>query len=105
MTVGLIRSQAAGDLRTLTANGATSGIRRTLTAATAGGLALLGATIGTVGAYVTSAAARRSDLDALAPVPITRMLVIVFGVPVEAATAGWLFAGREPPSLARQPIE
>ena len=31
MTVGLIRSESAGDLRTLTATGATSGIRRTLT--------------------------------------------------------------------------
>src|SRR6266540_4201142 len=32
MTVGLIRSESAGDLRTLTATGATSRIRRTLTA-------------------------------------------------------------------------
>ena len=36
MTVGLIRTEAAGDLRTLTATGATSTTRRTLTAATAG---------------------------------------------------------------------
>ena len=43
MTVGLIRSESAGDLRTLTATGATSRIRRTLTATTAGALALLGA--------------------------------------------------------------
>jgi putative ABC transport system permease protein len=43
MTVGLIRSESAGDLRTLTATGATPSIRRTLTAATAGTLALLGA--------------------------------------------------------------
>ena len=51
MTVGLIRSEAAGDVRTLTATGATSGTRRTLTAATAGGLALLGVVLGTGGAY------------------------------------------------------
>src|SRR5207245_7952876 len=38
MTVALIRTEAAGDLRTLTAAaGATSTTRRTLTAATAGG--------------------------------------------------------------------
>ena len=37
MTVGLIRSEATGDLRVLSAAGAN---RRTLTAATAGGLAL-----------------------------------------------------------------
>jgi putative ABC transport system permease protein len=39
MTVGLIRSESAGDLRTLTATGATARIRRTLTGATAGALA------------------------------------------------------------------
>src|SRR5207302_6943125 len=51
MTVGLIRSETAGDLRILTATGASGTTRRTLTAATAGALALLGATIGTAGAY------------------------------------------------------
>ena len=52
MTVGLIRGESAGDLRTLTAAGATSSIRRTLTATTAGALALLGALLGVAGAYV-----------------------------------------------------
>ena len=42
MTVGLLRSESTRDLRGLTAAGATSRIRRTLTAATAGALALLG---------------------------------------------------------------
>jgi putative ABC transport system permease protein len=45
MTIGLIRGEAVGDLRTLTATGRT---RRTLTAATSGALALLG----TGGAYL-----------------------------------------------------
>ena len=52
MTVGLIRSESAGDLRTLTATGATPRIRRTLTATTAGALALLAALLGVAGAYV-----------------------------------------------------
>jgi putative ABC transport system permease protein len=43
MTVGLIRSETAGELRTLAATGATSTTRRTITGATAGALALLGA--------------------------------------------------------------
>ena len=51
MTVGLIRSEAAGDVRTLTATGASSATRRMLTAATAGGLAILGVALGTAGAY------------------------------------------------------
>ncbi|HEX9342013.1 MAG TPA: FtsX-like permease family protein, partial [Actinomycetota bacterium] len=47
MTVGLIRSETAGDLRTLTATGANSRTRRTLTSATAGALGLLGGLLGT----------------------------------------------------------
>ena len=43
MTVGLIRSETGGELRTLTAAGASGPTRRTITAATAGGLGLLGA--------------------------------------------------------------
>ena len=62
MTVGLIRSESAGDLRTLTAAGATSRIRRTLTATTAGALALLGALLGVAGAYVVLAAMYHDDL-------------------------------------------
>ena len=40
MTIGLIRGEASHDLQTLTATGATSSVRRTLTAATAAALAL-----------------------------------------------------------------
>ena len=42
MAIGLLRGEAAADLRTLTATGATSRTRRALTASTAGALALLG---------------------------------------------------------------
>jgi putative ABC transport system permease protein len=52
MTVGLIRSETARDLRTLTATGARRWTRRTLTATTAGALALMGALIATSGAYL-----------------------------------------------------
>jgi putative ABC transport system permease protein len=105
MTVGLIRNEAGRDLRTLAATGATTGIRRTITAATAGGLALSGAVLGTVGAYLVIGANKIGDLSSLIPVPIAHLAVIVIGVPVVAALAGWLVAGREPPGLARQPIE
>ena len=105
MTVGLIRNEAARDLRTLTATGATSGIRRTLTAATAGGMAMLGAALGTVGAYVSLGAGYFRDLATLTPIPITHLATIVIGVPAAAAATGWLVAGREPAALARQVIE
>jgi putative ABC transport system permease protein len=42
MTVGLIRSETSGDLRTLTAAGASGNTRRMLTGTTAGALGLLG---------------------------------------------------------------
>jgi putative ABC transport system permease protein len=104
-TVGLIRSEAAGDVRTLTATGATSGIRRTLTAATAGGLALLGALLGTGGAYLGFVALHAGELPVLSPMPVLHLLIICVGVPLIAGVAGWLLAGREPTALARRPIE
>jgi putative ABC transport system permease protein len=105
MTVALIRTEAAGDLRTLTAAGATSKTRRTLTAATAGGLALLGALLGTAGAYIALAAAHLSDLGALSRVPLLYLAITVLGVPAAAALTGWILAGRKPPSIARRVLE
>jgi putative ABC transport system permease protein len=105
MTVGLIRSEASGDLRTLTATGATGRIRRTLTAATAGALALLGAVLGVAGAYVVLLATYHDDLGYLGRVPVLPLVFVVVGVPLIAAAAGWLLAGREPPALARPAIE
>jgi putative ABC transport system permease protein len=105
MTVGLIRSESAGDLRTLTATGATSRIRRTLTAATAGGLALLGALLGVAGAYLMLAATYFDKLDYLGRIPVLYLVLMVVGLPVAAAAAGWLLAGREPPAIARPAIE
>ncbi len=105
MTVGLVRTETAGDLRTLTAVGATGRMRRAVTGVTAGALALLGAVLGTAGAYAGLSAGYADDLGALRPVPVANLLTIAVGLPVAAATAAWLFAGREPSSLARNPIE
>jgi putative ABC transport system permease protein len=105
MTVGLIRSESAGDLRTLTAAGATSGVRRALTAATAGGLAFLGALLGVAGAYVALAATYLDDLGYLGRIPMLYLVLMVVGVPLAAAVAAWLLAGREPPAMARPAIE
>jgi putative ABC transport system permease protein len=105
MTVGLIRSETANDLRTLTATGASSTTRRTLTAATSGALALLGAVVGTAGAYAALLAWHRSDLSPLGHVPVANLLIILLGLPVIATAAGWLLSGREPPAINRRPIE
>ena len=105
MTVGLIRSESAGDLRTLTATGATGRTRRTLTAATAGSLAFLGALLGVAGAYLVLMATYYDDLGYLGRIPAVSLLLIVVGVPLTAAAAGWLLAGREPPAIVRPAIE
>ena len=105
MTVGLIRSETANDLRTLAAAGATSTTRRTITGATAGALALLGALLGTAGAYLALIAWHRSDLHPLTQIPYLDLVVVIVGLPLLAITAGWLLAGREPTSIAHQALE
>jgi putative ABC transport system permease protein len=105
MTVGLIRGESAGDLRTLTATGATSRIRRTLTATTAGALALLGTLLAVAGAYVVLIATYHDDLGYLSHVPVVYLALAIAGVPLAATGAGWLLAGREPPAIARPAID
>jgi putative ABC transport system permease protein len=105
MTVGLIRSETANDLRTLTATGATSTTRRTITGATAGALAFLGALLGTGGAYLALVAWHRGDLHPLTQVPYLDLVIIVGGLPLLAIVGGWLLAGREPASIGHQALE
>ncbi len=109
MTIGLIRSETARDLRTLTATGASSMTRRELTAATAFALALGGAVLGTLAAYVAaigySWANPLDGLSGLSSVPAANLLIILIGMPTVAAVVGWLMAGREPPVISRQPLE
>jgi putative ABC transport system permease protein len=105
MTVGLVRTETAGDLRTLTAVGAPRRVRRAVTGVTAGALALLGAVLGTAGAYAGLAAGYADDLAALRPVPVANLLTIAIGLPIVAAAAAWLLSGREPASVARSPMD
>jgi putative ABC transport system permease protein len=106
MTVGLIRNETEGDLRTLTAVGANRRIRRTLTATTAGAVGLLGALLGTAVAYLDAAVFFGSQLgQRMSHVPVLDLLLVLVGLPVAAAAGGWLFAGREPPAIAHQPLE
>jgi len=111
MSVGLIRSESASDLRTLAATGASSATRRNLTAATAGALGFTGAMLGIVGGYVGTAGwFRTSALDGglgalVTSVPVTNLLIILVGMPLVAAAGGWLFAGRQPRDMAHRPLE
>jgi putative ABC transport system permease protein len=101
MTVGLIRAESAGEMRTLTATGATSSTRRNINAATAGGLAGLGAVLGISAAYLALTA---GHIRHLTPLPTLHLAIITVGTPLAAAVVGWLVAGREPAALARRPI-
>jgi putative ABC transport system permease protein len=111
MTVGLIRAETASDLRTLAATGASSWSRRKITAATAGGLALLGMLLGTAGGYLAAAGYFQSGkfgesvFGNLSHVPLPNLLIIVVGLPLVAALGGFIFSGRQPSLVSRQPIE
>jgi len=106
MTVGLIRSETARDLRTLTATGASSTTRRTITGATAGALGLLGAVLGTLAAAIAGVAWARSSLSVtFGDVPAVDLIALLVGLPVVAAVGGWLLAGRQPAVISRQPLE
>jgi putative ABC transport system permease protein len=105
MTVGLVRSEAAADMRTLTATGAGGAVRRAITASTAAALGFLGALLGIAGAYAALIAGYLDEPWSLGHVPFVHLAAIAAGLPLVAAAAGWLLAGREPPALARPPIE
>jgi putative ABC transport system permease protein len=106
MSIGLIRSETAGELRILVATGASSQTRRSLTAATAGALAFIGAVVGTAAAYIALIGfSRNSNLDGLSSltsVPVLNLLLIPLAMPALAAMVAWLVAWREPPGVSRQ---
>ncbi len=105
-SVGLIRSETARDLRTLTATGASPRTRRMITAATAAALGLLGAILGMAGALVAGLAWAHNSLSAMfGGLPLSDVLVLLAGLPLVAAAGGWLLAGREPEVIARQPLD
>src|SRR5216683_4504187 len=102
-SVGLIRSETARDLRTLTAAGASAGTRRMITAATAAALGLLGAILGMAFAVIAGLAWAHSSLSAMfGGLPLSDVLILLAGLPLATAAGGWLLAGRPPqPARAR----
>ena len=105
LTVGLIRNEGASDLRNLLAAGATARLRRMLTAATAGGLALLGVVLGLLSAYLGLAMGYSRALGSLGHAPLAYLVTVALLVPIAAFVGGWLLAGRAPRHLARSVID
>ena len=104
MTVGLIRSETAGDLHTLTAIGASSVTRRNLNATSAAALGLLGALLGTATAYLALIAWHSRDFTYLNKPPWANLTLLIVGLPAIAGLGSWLL-GRAPQGLARRPVE
>lgn len=104
MTVGLIRSETAGDLRTLTATGASGTTRRALNATSAAALALLGGILGTAAAYLALIAWYWRDISYLDRPPYPELAALILGLPLVASAGAWLF-GRTPTTLARRTLE
>ena len=97
-------------MRVLAAAGASSSARHALSAATAGGLALLGALLGTVAGYIgiigwVRGSTLTGGLSFLENVPVANLLVILVGMPAVAAVLGWVLSGRERPVTVRRAIE
>ena len=106
MTVGLIRGETARDLRTLTATGASARTRRALAGVTAGVIAFLGAALGTVTALLAGVVWAHSSLvQTFGGVPWSDVGLLVVGMPLIGAAAGWLLGGRAPAAVAWQPLE
>jgi putative ABC transport system permease protein len=104
MTVGLIRGETAGDLRTLAATGASGATRRTLNATSAGALALLGGILGTAAAYLALIAWHWHDISYLNKPPYANLAVLIFGLPAAGVVGAWLL-GRTPKNLGQRPLE
>ena len=105
MTVGLVRTEATRDIRTLTAVGAPGRTRRLITASTAGGLALLAVVLATTAAYLAVGAGYWPDTDRLTgTLPVTDLAAIGLGLPALATAAGWTLGGRERADL-RNPTD
>jgi len=109
MSVGLVRSEAARDLRTLTATGASGTTRRIIVATTAGALGFTGALMGIAGGYLVAIGFARSNsldgLSSLTSIPVENLALILIGMPLIAAAVAWLLTLREPSGIARQPLE
>ncbi len=104
MTVGLIRSETASDLRVLAATGASGRTRRMLTGRD-------GRSAGTARSFARHGRGLsrhhrlESRLPQLSAVPVGKLAILIAGLPLLALAAGWLLAGREPPAIARQPLD
>jgi hypothetical protein len=87
-----------GDLRVLTATGATSATRRTLTAATTAALALAGALLGAAIAYISLIAGYWPATGRLSQIPYTEFTILNAGIPSPPAPPHGSSSAENPPT-------
>ena len=104
MTIGLIRSESMGDVRTLTATGASGATRRMINAVSAGALGLLAGVLGVAAAYLALVAWYWHDLGYLNSPPYADLALLLVGVPVAAMLGAWSLS-RTPKTIARRSLE
>jgi putative ABC transport system permease protein len=64
------------------------------------------AILGMAGAVIAGLAwAHRSLSNMFGGLPLSDVLILLVGLPLVAAAADWLLAGREPEVIARQPLD
>jgi putative ABC transport system permease protein len=77
-----------------------------ITAATAAALGLLGAVLGTAGAVIAGLAWTHSSPSAISGgALVSDLAILLTGLPLIAAVAGSLLAGREPQVISRPPMD
>ncbi len=107
MALGLFRGETVEDRRILAVTGASTWTRRSVGAVVAALLSLLGAILGSLGAYVAVAAVLNAQpqgaslLSELTQVPALNLLAIFVGLPIGAGAIGWLVSGGVPARLTR----
>ena len=87
VALSLVRTESERERRTLRATGASPTTLRAISAATALGLSLPGAVVGTAGAYLALVAVYRSDLGRLSSVPMAGLAGVCLIGPALAAVA------------------
>jgi putative ABC transport system permease protein len=95
MALGLMRSEAAADTRTLVAIGASRSARRAVAAHTAASLAVLAVLIGTATAYAAMIAGYWTAPERMGPPPVAHLAAVLIGVPLVATAASWLLGASD----------
>ena len=106
MTVGLIRSETASDLRTLTATGAGGAPGGRSPASPRAPSHCSARRSARWPRLLASLAWAHSSLtQTFGNVPWADVGLLVIGMPLVGAAAGWLLGGRAPSAVSRQPLE